>query len=37
MPQFDDVIDRLSKHYDRPTSVGFRQVLNDLRPLVEAG
>lgn len=37
MPQFDDVIDRLSVYYDQPASAGFRQVLSDLWLLAEAG
>lgn len=37
IPQFDDVIDRLSEYYDQPASAGFRQVLNDLQLLAEAG
>jgi hypothetical protein len=37
IPQFDDVIDRLSVHYDQPASAAFRQVLDDLRLLAEAG
>ncbi len=37
LPQFDDVIDRLSVHYEQPESAEFRQVLDDLRQLAEAG
>ena len=35
--RFSDIIDRFDAHYDRPGSQEFRQVVNDLTELAEAG